>query len=488
MLSIKFYLLLISFISGAISVLGFAPYHYAFLLIISLSLFFFVLQCSSTKQAFWQGYFYGLGLMGFGVFWLRISFDEFNHLGSFLSTLLVFGFIFSIAFYFAFIAFFCRLFSQGNLWIIGFIWVLGEALRSWFLTGFPWLSIGYAFIDTPLAGFAPIFGIYGVSLSVAISAIFICLILLKPRKKTYTFCLLGLWFSGWILYTIEWTQVEKEELKIALFQANIPQQIKWNPEQLVPTLQRHLDMRDNQPDADLIIWAETAIPALLTRVESVLTPLESQLKKQNQAVLTGIPLSKKGQIFNSLLLLGTAQRQFYYKHHLVPFGEFQPLPILQPLIDYFNIPMSNFTQGQTSSVLTLKDFNLGVSICYEDVFSREIQAAMPVADILINVSNDAWFGHSIAPYQHLQMARMRALENGRYFVRATNTGVSAIMNEKGKVLKRLGLLKSGTLIATIPKISGLTPFARYGEYPIWIILIICCFFIRFNFGFESVAK
>jgi len=482
-----YYLLIISFINGAIAVLAFAPFAYYPVLLFSNGLLFFLLQRSSCQQAFWIGYCYALGLMGFGVFWLRISFDEFNHLGLFLSTFLVFGFIFAISFYFAFIALFARFLAQKGgvarqLLIISLVWVLGEGFRSWFLTGFPWLTSGYAFIDSPLAGFAPILGVYGVSLAGALSVVLLLYFILKVKPQLSISLFILLWLGAGLLLSFEWTTKQSKSLTIALFQANISQQLKWQPQQLMPTLKMHMQATHENADVDLMIWAETAIPILAKRIETTfLSPLEKQLKAQQRGVLTGIPIIEESQLFNALLLIGESQRQIYKKHHLVPFGEYQPIAFIQPIIDYFGIPMSNFSQGeQGSSILRFKGFNLGVSICYEDVFSRQIRQAMPQADILINVSNDAWFGDSIAPYQHLQMARMRALENGRYFIRATNTGISAIMNEKGNVIEVMPLSKKGVLNQTIPQITGLTPFARYGETPFWLLLILSLIFVYFK--------
>ena len=472
--------LLFSFILGAISVLGFAPFSYYGLILLSLTCLFLLWEQSSVKQATIQGYFFGLGFMGFGIFWLRISFNEFNHMDVFLSLFLVFGFVAIAALFFALSAYLAKIMvkkfalnqSFGIFLIMAIVWVIVELFRGWVFTGFPWLTIGYAFIDSPLVGFAPFFGVYFISFMVALSAAIIATLFFSVKNRPVAFLgLIIIWLAGFLLQFHSFVQVETTSLRVSLIQANISQNLKWRSEQLMPTLDLYLKETVLNRSSDLIIWPETAIPAMAYRLEkSLLTPLSLQMKQQNRGILTGIPLTVDNKILNTMILLDGTPRQYYAKRHLVPFGEYLPFDFLADLIAYFNIPMSNFSLGKKPPILKFRQFYLGVSICYEDIFPQAIRDSMPQADILLNISNDAWFGDSTAPYQHLQMARMRAVENGRYFIRATNTGISAIMDEKGRVIDSIDLLKQGVLSIDIFKTTGLTLYSRYGNLPLWFIL------------------
>jgi apolipoprotein N-acyltransferase len=266
---------------------------------------------------------------------------------------------------------------------------------------------------------------------------------------------------------VSWTQPTGTAFRAAVVQASIPQSIKWEPDLLVSTMEVYWDLTERNLDADLVVWPETAIPGFLHEVRDVLIePMAQRAREEGTEIVLGIPAmdSETGQYFNALLSIGSRE-DLYAKRHLVPFGEFLPFKSrLGPLVDLFEIPMSDFSRGTAERpLLAVGGRMAGVSICYEDAFPAQVAQAMPEAEFLINVSNDAWFGDSLAPHQHLEIARMRALENGRYLLRATNTGISAIIDERGRLLGSVPSFVRGDFAADIQPYAGATPYSRLGN-------------------------
>jgi apolipoprotein N-acyltransferase len=351
--------------------------------------------------------------------------------------------------------------------------VLFEWLRGWLFTGFPWLGIGYTQIDGPLRGYAPVFGVYGVGLLVVLSAGLLWMLLRpgapRPRRVLIGVSLALIWIGGILLQGVEWTQRAGAPIRAAVLQANIPQAMKWDPEQLVSTMETYWDLTERNLDADLVVWPETAIPEFLHEVRPVLIePMSQRASAEGVEIVLGIPVmdSETGRYFNALMSVGSRE-DLYAKRHLVPFGEFLPFAgLLGPLVDLFEVPMSGFSRGEAARpLLSVGERTAGVSICYEAAFPAEVSQALPDAEFLINVSNDAWFGDSLAPHQHLEMARMRALENGRDLVRATNTGISAIIDARGQLLGTIPSFVRGDLALDIQPRTGATPYSRLGNWP-----------------------
>jgi apolipoprotein N-acyltransferase len=368
----------------------------------------------------------------------------------------------------------------GPLLLLPAVWVLLEWVRSWLFTGFPWLLVGTGQIDGPLSGLAPVLGVFGVSLAAALSAGLLWLGVrwlldaraaddarpMLRRAAAAAAALVLIWGAAFGLGRIDWTRPDGAPLKASVVQGNVEQSLKWDPDGLLPTLAIYLSLTREVLDSDVIVWPETAIPSFLHEVQGALVePLGETARESGAEVVIGVPIMESTKrYYNGLISLGSVSDQ-YFKRHLVPFGEFLPFKAqLQPLIDWFDVPMSDFSRGRaTAPVLQVGPRRVGVSICYEDVFPDEVRQALPAAAYLINVSNDAWFGDSLAPHQHLEQARMRALENGRWLVRATNTGISGFIDHRGKVRDSIQSFQRAALITEIQPRTGVTPFARSGS-------------------------
>jgi apolipoprotein N-acyltransferase len=278
------------------------------------------------------------------------------------------------------------------------------------------------------------------------------------------------------LLQITWSQPLGEPLKVALIQGNIPQHKKWEVEQLLPSLTLYATRTKERFGDDLIVWPETAVSAFEYQVdEPFLQPMEQALRSHGSQLVFGVvQLDPDGKrYYNAMVAMGD-QRDHYRKRHLVPFTEYLPFKsILWSLVDFFTIPMSDFTAGSKAKpLMQVGQYQVGMSICYEDAFGAESAQALPEAAYLINASNDAWFGDSLAPRQHLQIARMRALETSRYLLRATNTGISAVIGPKGELLSTAPLLQEAVVEGHIQPLSGSTPFGRMGNLPILGILVL----------------
>ena len=359
------------------------------------------------------------------------------------------------------------------------LWTLAEWTRGWLFTGFPWIAMGYSQVpSSPLAGYAPVFGIHGVTLATLASAAFVFLIaqrVLERRRMEArqgpgivgaTFLVLSLWIGGFALSHVRWTHPTGEPLSVALLQGNIPQEIKWTDEDLRATLITYRDLA-LASDARLIVLPETALPLFLHDVPpDYLGGLAAHAKRNRGDVLIGVPEREPGgAYFNSVVSLGTASMQSYRKWHLVPFGEFIPLrPVLAWIVGVLSIPLQDFTPGtREPHPLEVAGERVAVNVCYEDAFGEEIIRQLPAATLLVNVSNVAWFGRSIAPRQHLQISQARALETGRYMLRATNTGMTAVIDERGQLVQAAPQFSTAAVSATVRGYSGATPYVRWGN-------------------------
>ncbi len=472
---------LLAILAGALTTLAFAPFHLWPLALFGPALLF-LLWSGEEGPDFASGFSYGLGLMGSGVSWLYVSIAQFGDLGWLFPLVITFGFVALMALFYGLLGWLAGRFRSSRAVALGLLlpalWTLVEWLRGWFLTGFPWLQLGYSQIDAPLAGYATVFGVLGVSWMVALSSGLLLLLAAKGAARWVSLAaLLLIWGGGWALSQATWTRPLGDPLQVALVQGNIPQAVKWAPEQLTPSLVLYAQQSKPYFGNDLIVWPETAVSAFQFQVdEAFLQPLEAELKRQGGHLVFGVVQmdEERERYYNAMVALGNPQRDSYHKRHLVPFTEYLPLKsLLWPLVDLFTIPMSDFDAGRDPQpLMRVGPHQAGMSICYEDAFGNEMIQALPQAAYLINASNDAWFGRSLAPYQHLQIARMRALETGRYLLRATNTGISAIIGHRGEVVKRAPLLQLAVLSGKIQPMQGTTPYARYGNLPLLALLLL----------------
>jgi apolipoprotein N-acyltransferase len=475
---------LLAFAGGGSMVLSFAPFGLYPFAVLSLAIFYQVIHRQHPRRAFGLGWVFGIGLFGLGVFWIRISLNEFGNMSTPVANGLMLVFVAAMALFCALAAWLIQRlqpndggpFWAGPLLILPAVWVLLEWIRGWLFTGFPWLLAGNGQINplpllgAPLAGLAPVLGVQGMGLAVALSAGLLWgVVHWRGRARHLALAaLVLLWLGAGLLGRIEWTQPDGEPISATVVQGNVEQAIKWDPNGLLPTLQVYLELTREHLGDDLIVWPETAIPDFLHQVQrSLIEPLSETARESGTEIVIGVPIMETSErYYNGLISIGSADDQ-YHKRHLVPFGEFLPLKAqLRPLIDWFEVPMSDFSRGSAARpLLQVGEHLVGVSICYEDVFPEEVRQALPDAAYLINVSNDAWFGDSLAPHQHLEFARLRALENGRPLVRATNTGISAIIDHRGHVVGSIPSFVRGTLTAEIQPRAGMTPFSRVGNRP-----------------------
>jgi len=358
------------------------------------------------------------------------------------------------------------------------IWTLVEWLHGLLFTGFPWLSMGYSQVPvSPLAGYAPVFGIYGVSLVTAVTAGILLLLWKERWNKTGKIALavlLVLWLSGAVMRSVEWTQPQGEPLKVSLLQGNIPEDTKFSEDALVGTMETYRRLAQSS-DARLIVMPETALPLLRSNVpESYQTLLRDHMRQNGGDILIGVFEKENGNYYNSVYSLGSAQSQHYRKDHLVPFGEFIPLrSVLGWFInDVLDIPMGDLASGgATQAPLDVAGQKVAVDICYEDAFGEEIIRALPQATLLVNVTNDAWYGDTYAAMQHNQLSQMRALETGRMMLRATNTGVTSVIGTDGHIQAMLPQHEEGVLTAQVQGYVGSTPYVRWGNGAVLVLIV-----------------
>jgi apolipoprotein N-acyltransferase len=475
---------LISPLAGVLLTLAFAPFDYSFLVVVSLVLVFLSwLNCSPVHAAL-RGYLFALGLFGTGISWVYISIHDYGGAPVVSATLLT---ILIVCFWSLFPALTGYLsvkmagknYKNKLIWIIPFIWVLIEYFRGyWFLNGFPWLQIAYTQLNTPLKGFVPVIGVYGTGFLLALTISFLVAGLTKSIKySTALILVLLLWGAGGYLQTVKWTEPMGKAIRVALIQGNVAQDQKWLPENRIKTLVSYRQLTEQNWDSDIIIWPETAIPAYLSQVkEFYLDPISAKARQHKTDLIVSLPVFdvEKEVYFNSVLTLGAHEGR-YNKNHLLPFGEYLPLqPLSGFVLDLLNIRLGNFTSGgNQQKLLQAGGYPFATSICYEDAFGEEAIRDLPEAAFLVNVTNDAWFGDSIEPHQHMQVAQMRALETGRYLLRATNTGVTAIVAPDGMIVKKAPLFKKTVLKGEVFPMEGMTFYARLGDQIIVLILFIC---------------
>ena len=465
-------------VAGAACVFGFAPFYAWPVPIVALAVLFHVWTGSLTpRQAAISGFAFGLGYFLAGVSWVFVSLHEYGSMPAALAAIATFLFCAFLALYFALPGWIAARFAPtpGRRLVLAAAAVtLAEWLRGWVFTGFAWLNLGTSQVpSSPLAGYAPWLGAYGTSFAVVGAAALLAALasrLARPRERGYAVAgLAALFAAGAAAGLVEWTRPAGATVKVALLQGNIPQEIKWR-EEIRPRIFEAYREMIVAADARIVVIPETALPAFIDQLPAdYLGGLREHARAAGKDILMGTvernPRGGEVDYYNSLVSLTAPGMPSYRKRHLVPFGEFIPAGF-NWILAVLRIPMSDFARGlAVQPPLEAAGIPLGVAICYEDIFGEEVIDALPRAQLLVNVSNDAWFGHSFAADQHLQASQMRALETGRWMVRSTNTGASAAIDPSGRVVSRLPPFTAATLVETVEPREGMTPYARFGNVP-----------------------
>ena len=490
----RFALPLAAVAAGGVLPLALAPFGIWPLLLVSAGVLFWLLRRTQTgKGAFWRGWLYGVGKYGAGASWVYVSIHVYGSTAPWLAGLLVVLFVAGMAVFNGVLGWaFHRLVRAqdseiGVALTFTVLWTALEWLLTWFLTGFPWLFAGYAFIDTPLANLAPVGGVLMVSFAAVLTASVVGDGLVPSRRAqrarsgvvSYVRWWIlavpaGIWIAAWALGSVAWTE-RGETRTVALAQGNIPQSTKWTPEGVVLSRNRYRNLTASAGDADIVVWPEAAIPDYLRRSK----PYIDAQRPGSGDIVTGIFVAetKEGTdevaYFNAAV--STADGAIYRKRHLVPFGDFVPFEsLLRGLISFFDLPMSGTTPGEAGQpLLRAANLDLAMAICWEIAYPATVAADARLADALVTISNDTWFGESIGPSQHFQIARMRAKENGKYLLRSTNDGITGIVDDEGDVVARLPRFEPGVLTGTFHVVSGTTPYSRWSNLPVFAVLGIC---------------
>ena len=501
---------LISYISslilGASLVLVFEPFNFWFLTFFIPLAFYFLIREKDIKNSFYLSWFFGFGLWLFGVLWIENSIYYYGGASKFLSYFLVIclsAFLALLNSLFFVIFAYCKTKTNFDiLFLFPAVWVGSEWLREFTFSGFPWFYLGYTSLDNFIfSGFIPIFGVFGMSFILiffpALTFLMFKSFIFADQKKmalVYLTIFSLFLFASFSFYKVEWTS-EKDEVNIVIIQPNISIEEKWSIEgekesvDLFKSKNKEYSSKSKDKDIlSVVFWPEVFLPGLKSKYTEVINELEFYASKSNFASVFGV-LSKNNDaegVNNSLMSLGKLNGKFD-KQNLVPFGEYVPFPIFNSFFSFFNFNRPNIVPSDNNVLIKSKNLNISSAICYEIAYQDIFLKHGEQSNLLFNASNDNWFGNTIGPYQHLQIARYRAAENRKPLVRSTSTGVSALIDKFGNVVKKVDLdnsdqsVKNSQLIeANIFSRSGHTPFITFGKWPsiIFILIVIFCSFFN----------
>jgi apolipoprotein N-acyltransferase len=473
-------------VAGALLPLAFSPLEFWPLEFFSLAWLYVLLRERTPREAAWLGFCYGVGAFGVGTSWVYVSIHDFGNAPPPVAFFITVGFVLLLASYVALQFHFYRRCCRQNWSLIpGFAaaWVLGEWLRGWLFTGFPWLYLGYPHVTTFFSGVAPLFGVLGLSFVVALSSALMGEIAKRWRhihlsdrlaRTRLSLMLLALWASCGFVHDIEWTRpLDAPPLSVGLVQGNVEQSLKFDPAHLQEGLNRYASLSTPLWQHDLVVWPETAIPLVYQREPNLIQQLQLQARATDTTLISGVFFQEGDAIHNSLVTFGNGEG-VWHKQKLVPFGEYVPLrQLFSTLLQLFALPQSSLAPGPADQeLLHAGEHSIAPFICYEVVYADFVRRYGREADLLLTVSNDTWFGTSWGPHQHLQMAAMRARELGRYMVRATNNGITALINERGELTAVAPQFEATVLEGRVRLFAGTTPFARWGSVPVLVLSLL----------------
>lgn len=485
--------LTLSVLFGALGVFAFAPFYAWYLAYIAIFALIAIAKNPQRRRALWGSFAWGMGFFCFGVSWLHVSIHQFGGAPLWLSYALVGVLSAYLSLYPLAFAWIVQRFRVQSPVIFPIIWFGLEMLRGWLFSGFPWLALGYSQVPSPVSGIAPLFGVEGLSVFVVLISALAYNIYQFAREKKWSLVV----FQGLFLCVMATLAVQSQKLhftkdeplgrlKITLLQGNIPQQLKWDPAFAMQSVQTYEQLIENafKTHSDLIILPESAMPVEEHALAPFLQAMQAKALKAKTEIMLGTVWRKDNQFYNSIINLGDPSHLYgekterYNKHHLVPFGEYVPLERwIRPLGSVFNLPMSAFKQGDyLQKNLWAADRRFSPAICYEIIFGEQLRKnTRGNTDYLLTISNDAWFGHSIGPWQHLQMAQMRALELGKPLIRATQNGITAFINANGDVVKQAPQFVKTSLTDWVTPREGYTAYGTFGYTPLYILSAILLF-------------
>jgi len=489
--------ILIAWVAGAMFLLALAPYKIWPLAIVSPAILYALLKpAMSGKRAFIIGEAYGMGLWCVGAFWLYTSIHDYGDTPAWLALIMIALMGIIMGLFHGFLALIFNNVVGRQPLSFAALWVAQEWLKTWLLTGFPWLFVGYAFTEQYwLSSMAPVFGVFAISFV----AVLFAASLVEAARRRLGFLLASIAFVGigvvlWLINP-QWTKPKgTPNLTVSLIQGNIPQDLKWLTEYQVETLKIYATLTQSEWGRDIVLWPESSIPMFQDEAIAFISEMVKVAKETGTTWITGVPYKdtaafnpktdKYPPFYNSVIALGADAEGLYKKQRLVPFGEYIPfegaLDILPNLAG--NQDIMSYSRGTDHQApLHVRGHNLGAAVCYEVAYPDTTRKNAIGTDFLLTISNDAWFGTSAGPLQHLQMVQMRALENGRWFMRATNTGVTAIIDDKGRIVSRAPQFERTVLRGEIEARTGQTPFTRFGNYPVLgfiALLLVLSYFGR----------
>jgi apolipoprotein N-acyltransferase len=454
---------------------AFAPWSYWPLALLAPAVLFVCWRNAGPGRAAGRGFLFGFAAFLTGTWWTYISVHEFGQAPAMLAGFLTLSLAAVMGGYYALIGWLAGrwLPRSGALrWLVALpaAWVAIEWFRGWFMSGFPWLSLGYSQTDSLLGAYAPVLGVYGLGWICALAAGAVAAVLVEgiATRAIAVAVLFAVFAGAGAAGRAVWTEPAGPPIHAVMVQGAVGQDEKWLAAALEPTRQLYLGMTRPHWGADLVIWPEAAIPALLHEEMDFLEALDAEARAAGSELLLGIleldPVT--GNYHNVLVSLG-GEPEIYRKRQLVPFGEYFPVPaFVRRWMRLMNLPYTDFAPGRPDPPpMSLAGVEIAPTICYEDAFGAQQRVFFPASTLLVNVSNDAWFGDTRAPHQHLQIARMRSMETGRWMLRATNNGVTAVIDPRGRVTQRSRQFVPDVIETEVTPMQGMTPWLRTGDGP-----------------------